>query len=86
MRALVTGASGFTGGYMVDHLVERGCQVRAFVRPTSNTAFLKAKGVDIFTGDLFYKADLAQAMRNIDVVYHIAALYREANQPDQAYW
>ncbi|HNS72255.1 MAG TPA: NAD-dependent epimerase/dehydratase family protein [bacterium] len=86
MRVLVTGASGFTGGYMVDNLVEKGYQVRAFVRPTSDTARLKAKGVDIVTGDLKYKADLAQAMRNIDVVYHIAALYREANQPDQAYW
>jgi nucleoside-diphosphate-sugar epimerase len=86
MRALVTGASGFTGGYMVDHLLARGYQVRAFVRPSSNIERLKAQGVDIVTGDLMYKADLAEAMRNIDVVYHIAALYRAANQPDQAYW
>lgn len=86
MRALVTGASGFTGGYMVDHLLERGYQVRAFVRPSSDITHLKARGVDVVTGDLLYKADLAQAMRNIDVVYHIAALYRAANQPDQAYW
>ena len=86
MRVLVTGASGFTGGYMVDNLLEHGHQVRAFVRPDSDVSRLKGRGVDIYSGDLRYKADLAEAMRNMDVVYHIAALYRAANQPDQAYW
>ncbi len=86
MRALVTGASGFTGGYMVDHLLEKGYQVRALVRSSSQTAGLRARQVDIFTGDILSRADLIRAMRNIDVVFHIAALYRAANQPDQAYW
>lgn len=86
MRALVTGASGFTGGYMVDHLLEKGYQVRALVRPTSQTDGLGGKAVDVFTGDILSRADLLRAMRNIDVVFHIAALYRAANQPDQAYW
>ncbi len=86
MRALVTGASGFTGGYMVDHLLEKGYQVRALVRPTSQTDGLSGKAVDVFTGDILSRADLLRAMRNIDVVFHIAALYRAANQPDQAYW
>lgn len=86
MRALVTGASGFTGGYMVDHLLEKGYQVRALGRPTSQTDGLGGKAVDVFTGDILSRADLLRAMRNIDVVFHIAALYRAANQPDQAYW
>ncbi len=86
MKALVTGASGFTGGYMVDHLLERGYQVRAFVRPTSNIEKLKGKPVEIFTGDLITKSTLVKAMEGVEVVFHIGALYRAANLPDRAFW
>ena len=86
MRALVTGATGFTGGYMVDHLLERGYQVRAFIRPSVRMEALKQKPVEIAEGDLITKSTLIKAMQGIDVVFHIGAMYRAANMPDRAFW
>jgi len=86
MRALVTGATGFTGGYMVDNLLERGYLVRAFVRPSSRLDALREKPVEIAEGDLITKSTLVKAMQGIDVVFHIGAMYRAANMPDRAFW
>jgi nucleoside-diphosphate-sugar epimerase len=86
MKALVTGASGFTGGYLVKNLLEHGYQVRAFVRPTSKLDLLKELSVELAFGDIQSKEEILAASQNIDVVFHIAALYRSANVPDADYW
>jgi dihydroflavonol-4-reductase len=89
VKVLVTGATGFTGGHLAQHLVERGDDVRALVRPRSRARFdasiLPARGVRAFEGDLTDAGTLGRAMEGVDVVYHIAATYREAGQPDSAY-
>ena len=89
MNVLVTGATGFTGGHLAEHLVARGDAVRALVRPRSRARFdassLPAKGVMAVEGDLTDAGALKRAADGVDVVYHIAATYREAGQPDSAY-
>ena len=89
MKVLVTGATGFTGGHLAQYLSARGDAVRALVRPRSRATFdaspLPAKGVVAVEGDLTDAAALARAASGIEVVYHIAATYREAGQPDAAY-
>jgi nucleoside-diphosphate-sugar epimerase len=89
VRVLVTGATGFTGGHLARTLAARGDQVRALVRPRSRPKFdaseLPAAGVEAAEGDLGEGAALARAMQGVEVVYHIAATYREAGQPDSAY-
>lgn len=86
---LVTGATGFTGGHLAQHLVNRGDEVRALVRARSRERFdrsaLPAKGVIGVDGDLTDAASMRRAVDGVDVVYHIAATYREAGQPDSAY-
>ena len=86
MKALVTGASGFTGRYMVDNLLEHGYKVRVFVRPTSQIDFLQEKPVEIVYGHLEIAQDLDRAVQGVDIVYHIAALYRAANVDDSEYF
>ena len=89
MKVLVTGATGFTGGHLAQHLASRGEEVRALVRPRSRARFdqspLPAKGVAAIEGDLTDAASMRRAAEGVDVVYHIAATYREAGQPDSAY-
>lgn len=89
MKVLVTGATGFTGGHLAATLARRGYDVRALVRPRSLTRFAASDaasaGVAALPGDLGDAEAVRQAAAGVDVVYHIAATYREAGQPDAAY-
>ncbi|MBN1560735.1 NAD-dependent epimerase/dehydratase family protein [candidate division KSB1 bacterium] len=86
MKALVTGASGFTGGYMVKNLLAHDYAVRVFVRPQRDLAALRDLPVEFAYGELQNKSQVLRAVDGVDVVFHIAALYRAANVPDSAYW
>ena len=87
MNVLVTGATGFTGGHLAHALRRGGHQVRALVRPKSlaKAAPLEADGIEIARGDLVDADSVYQATRDIEIVYHVAATYREAGQPSSAY-
>jgi nucleoside-diphosphate-sugar epimerase len=85
LRVLVTGATGFTGGHLARALVRRGETVRALVRDLARAQMLGESGVTLVAGDLADAASLARATRDVDVVYNIAALYREAGLPDETY-
>lgn len=74
MKALVTGASGFIGGHLVEELVRRGHEVRALVRPTSRTDRIERTGASLVTGALEDKASLAAAAAGADWVFHLAAV------------
>lgn len=72
MNALVTGATGFLGSYVAEQLVARGDRVRAFCRrPTPE---LHALGARIALGDIRDAAAVEEACRNIDTVFHTAAV------------
>ena len=89
MKVLVTGATGFTGGHLAQFLATRGDAVRALVRARSRARFddslLPKSGVVPVEGDLMDAASIRQAVDGVELVYHIAATYREAGQPDSAY-
>ncbi|MBD3384872.1 NAD-dependent epimerase/dehydratase family protein [candidate division KSB1 bacterium] len=86
MKALVTGASGFTGGYLVDNLLKNGYSVRAFVRPSSQIKRFQNLPVELVFGDLLDADQVNAAVKGVDVVYHLAALYRQAGFPDSVYY
>jgi dihydroflavonol-4-reductase len=87
MNVLVTGATGFTGGHLARHLQQQGHHVAVLVRPgsLSRAAALQAAGIDVRPGDLADPAAVTRATEGCEVVYHIAATYREAGQSDAAY-
>ncbi len=83
MRVLVTGAAGFTGGHLARALARRGYQVRALVRTAAPE--LRDAAVETVTGDLRDRASLARAAEGIEVIYHIAAIYRQAGLRAEEY-
>ena len=87
MTVLVTGATGFTGGHLARHLRRQGHQVAALVRPSSvaKAEALKVDQVDIRVGDLTDAEAVRRACDGCELVFHIAATYREAGQSDAAY-
>lgn len=82
MKVLVTGADGFIGSHLTEELVLKGYEVRAFVLYNSfNTwGWLDTlpdaimKNVEVFQGDIRDPNGVEEAMRDVDVVFHLAAL------------
>lgn len=70
---IVTGASGLLGSHLAELLHRQGDQVRALVRHTSDTSFLRTLGVEILPGDLGDPDYLQRACAGADIVYHCAA-------------
>lgn len=70
---LVTGASGFIGGHISNLLAESGFNVRAFIRPTSDTDKLSSSNIELVLGDIEDQASLERALTDVDYVVHAAA-------------
>lgn len=73
MRILVTGATGFLAGNLIPALQERGHAVRGLAMPSEDTARLERQGVAIYRGDVCDPGTLAEPMRGVDGVFHLAA-------------
>jgi len=80
--ALVTGASGFVGGHLVEALVAGGYRVRCLVRPQSDRRWLDSLGVTYAAGTVEDVAALRRAVDGVDVVYHLAALTTTPREAD----
>ena len=85
-KILVTGGSGFTGGHLCRRLAGSGCDVRTLVLPGQDVSSLESAGVKIIRGDLVRRETLDGAVRGVDTVFHIAAVYHEENIPRQLFW
>ncbi len=72
MKALVTGAGGFLGRSLVEHLVRRGDRVRTLCR--GDYPELISLGAEIVRADLGDRPAVAAACRGMDVVFHAAGV------------
>ena len=87
MRNLVTGGTGFTGSHLVRRLLERGQDV--LVIDNQKGLFheeLEARGAKIELGSITDKGLVERAVRDCEVVYHLAAAFRQLDVPNQYYW
>ncbi|MBR8827658.1 MAG: NAD-dependent epimerase/dehydratase family protein [Gomphosphaeria aponina SAG 52.96 = DSM 107014] len=73
MKALVTGANGFTGSHLVKALEREGNRVKGLVRSSSNLSRLAACNLELIYGEITERAALKEGMRDVDTVFHTAA-------------
>jgi NAD dependent epimerase/dehydratase len=79
---LVTGADGFIGSHLVERLIQEGCSVKAFCYYNSFNSwgwidtFPKelVSELEIFTGDIRDPNGVRTALKDMDIVFHLAAL------------
>lgn len=81
-RCLVTGAGGFIGSHVVQELCDRGCDVRALVRYTSNGGHGWLGGIEgslsdrleVVLGDVRDPDQMHRVTQGRDTVLHLAAM------------
>jgi uncharacterized protein YbjT (DUF2867 family) len=74
MKILVTGATGFTGSWVVPLLLEKGWDVACFVRETSDISLLPVDKIDLRVGDLNDEESIRTALEGRDTLVNIASL------------
>jgi nucleoside-diphosphate-sugar epimerase len=85
MRVALTGASGYTGGRLLEALRGRAEEVSVLVREASITDRLRSSGATLVEGDLTSRGALGRLVEGADAVLHVAAVYRTAGHPDSYY-
>ncbi|MCH8895557.1 MAG: NAD-dependent epimerase/dehydratase family protein [Proteobacteria bacterium] len=83
--ALVTGASGMLGSYIVKRLHTDGWCVAALVRDPAKSAWVEEIGGTLIQGDILDVSSLTKAAMGQDVVFHAAAAIGTGDNPS-AIW
>ncbi|MGN6481793.1 NAD-dependent epimerase/dehydratase family protein [Luteibacter sp.] len=78
----LTGATGFIGAALSEHLVKAGYRVRALYRPRRGRTMPCADGLKWIAGDLDDQDALAELMRGAVAMVHCAGSVRGASQAD----
>ena len=81
-KILVTGSDGFIGSHLTEELLRQGYSVKAFVYYNSfnNWGWLDTlpkdilNQIEIFQGDIRDPNGVKEAMKDVDAVFHLAAL------------
>jgi len=86
MRCAVTGSTGHVGRHLCVELTAAGHEVLALHRATSDVSVLDGLGVTRREADVKDAESLSRAFDGAEVVFHVAAMFREAKHPDSEYW
>lgn len=70
MRAFITGATGFVGTHLVDKLLKNNWLVRILIH---NKNIPESRDCEVFFGDVGDKKIMEDALRGVDVLFHLAA-------------
>jgi UDP-glucose 4-epimerase len=85
-KALISGAGGFIGSHLTEHLLQQGHAVRGLLMPEESDQFLAGLAVETVRGDIKRRQSLEMAVEGIDTIYHLAAIsLHDARLPDSEY-
>ncbi len=86
MNILVTGGTGFTGTALVQRLVAEGHEVTALdYKEGLKTDELRRLGAHVVIGSVTDVEVVSRCTTGADIVFHLAAAFREMNVPESFY-
>jgi nucleoside-diphosphate-sugar epimerase len=74
-KVLVTGSTGFLGGYVLKELVDKGYEVRATDLPRADFSTAESLGVEKTTSDLLDYDSLLRTVKGVDAVIHLGGIF-----------
>jgi dihydroflavonol-4-reductase len=83
-KVLVTGATGFLGGWLVRRLLDEGHEVRITARSLKQNEEFAGLPIEVVIGDVKDKASMVTATKGIDSVFHLAGLIAYSRAQRQA--
>ena len=87
MKILVTGGTGFTGSALVLRLLQEGHNVRVMdYKKGIRDQMLRDAGAEIVYGSITDAAAVLKATEGCEFVHHVAAAFRELDEPDAFYY
>jgi nucleoside-diphosphate-sugar epimerase len=82
MKALITGANGFIGSFLVEKLLEQDFEVTCLVRKTSNLRWIKNLPARFEYGDVTNYDSLIDPVKNSDYIFHCGGIVRARKEGD----
>lgn len=87
MNALVTGGTGFTGSHLVRRLLDDGWNVTILDhKPGLFAEVLEQDGATVVLGSVTDVDAVDQVSEGQNVVFHLAAAFRDMSAPRETYW
>jgi dihydroflavonol-4-reductase len=91
VNVLITGGTGFIGSRLALNCLKNGEHVTIFGQENTEAESLNRKlvenaGASVILGSVTDRSTIFEIMRDIDIVYHLAAIQHEMNVPDQKFW
>ncbi len=84
-RVLITGATGFSGAWLIQKLLKQSLEITAIARISSDLTPFRGMPIRWIKGDVFDPDLIKQAMKSIHYVFHLATPFREAKAADNIY-
>ncbi|MBI5634025.1 MAG: NAD-dependent epimerase/dehydratase family protein [Nitrospirae bacterium] len=82
MKALVTGATGFIGSFLVEALCRKGYEVTCLVRKTSNLKWLRHLRLQYLPADLGETNSYEGKLAEFEYIFHLAGLTKADSARD----
>ena len=80
MNVLITGGGGFIGSHLVDSQLKKGYHVRSVDLHVERLSHVKDhSNLEIIIGDITDDVLINQVIKEIDIVYHLAAAHLDIN-------
>jgi nucleoside-diphosphate-sugar epimerase len=81
MKIFISGSTGYLGQKLAWKLADSGKKVNVLIRNPKSAIYLNHPNISIYHGDILEMQHIRKAIKDCDLVFHLAALVREWSNP-----